>query len=64
MNREDHTYRVGDIVEQNNNPPLFEVVGVIHDQRRLFVLDPLCVCNRGDEFEIHFSEVTRHWEER
>lgn len=57
-----HEYDCGDIVERNGNPPLFEVVGVIHDQQRLFVIDRRCEFNSGDEFEIHFSEVTEHWE--
>ena len=54
-------YECGDIVEQNGNPPLFEVVGVIHDEQRLFVRDRRAKYNVGDEFEIYFEEVTAHW---
>ena len=55
-------YQIGDIVEQNGKVLLL-VVGYIHDQERLFVVDPTGVLNHGNEFELWFGEVTRQWRE-
>lgn len=57
-------FKLGDIVEQNgHNEALLVVTGYIHDDQRLFVVDPTARLNRGQEFEMWFGEVTRHWRE-
>jgi len=60
--REEFPYDIGDIVNQNGHDefPLV-VTGYITDQQRLFVRDPSGALSKGDEFEMHFCEVTDHW---
>lgn len=55
-------FKIGDIVEQNGNPVCrFEVTGVIHDDKRLFVVDYTGKYGNGKEFELSFIEVTKQW---
>ena len=57
-------FEIGDIIQQNwHQDALFRVSGVIHDDKRLFVMDDTERFNDGDEFEIHFDEVTAQFRE-
>ena len=63
-------FHIGDIViadrgvEKNEyNDVLLEVVGYQHDRERLYVVDPTDRINNGQEFEMCFAEVIRHWRE-
>ena len=53
-------YTIGDIVQTKSDMgEFYEVNGVIHDQHRLFIFDHL-----GEEREIGFDDVDRHWIEQ
>ena len=53
-------YAIGDIVQTKiDMGRLYEVNGVIHDQRRLFIFDR----DYGGEREISFDDIDRHWVE-
>jgi len=57
-------FSIGDVVEQNHcSAYLLRVSGVIHKEERLFVTDDSDRLNDGREFEVHFSEITKHWQE-
>lgn len=59
-----YEFKIDDIIEQNGHSDVLLVVtGYIHDSERLFVTDLTDRLNNGREFEIPFSEVTRHWRE-
>lgn len=54
----------GDLVIQNGHADcVFEVVRTIPDQERLFVVDNTGKYGRGNEFEIFFEEVSKHFRE-
>ena len=60
--RKEWPFDIGDMVNQNGHEesPL-QVTGYITDAQRLFVRDPSGKLSKGNEFEMHFCEVTAHW---
>lgn len=55
-------FQAGDLVIQNGHADcVFEVVRTIPDQERLFVVDNTGKYGRGNEFEIFFEEVSKHF---
>jgi len=53
-------FEIGDIVSlKDNDVELFEVVGIIHDSKRLFLKDYAYTL---PEFEVKFDNVKFHWQ--
>lgn len=52
-------FEIDDVVEINDNGCLFRVVGVIHDNEKLYL-----ATSCGEEFSVDFSSVTERWSKK